>query len=155
MEPVLFYGHREGTYAAFSNFHPASFAMKPKLGLPIQFACSEQALMYGKSKDPEYRKKVLKTTDPFTVKKLGRACTLRPDWDDIKFGWMVEVLTAKFSQNADLKELLLLTGDRPIHEDCPDEHWGGGPNYPRGRDLLGKALMKVRSILRDQETPDT
>ena len=146
MEPVLFYGHREGTYAAFSNFYPASFKLKD-----TTFSCSEQALMYGKSKDPEYRKKVLKTTDPFAVKKLGRACTLRPDWDSIKYGWMVEVLKAKFSQNADLKELLLLTGERPLHEDAEDPWWGGGPNYPRGRDLLGKALMEVRAWLKEQE----
>ena len=146
MEPALFYGRREGTYACFSNFYPAEFVLRD-----IRFACSEQALMYGKSKDPEYRKKVLATTDPYRVKKLGRACVLRPDWDHIKYSWMVEVLKAKFSQNPALKELLLLTGDRPVHEDCPDEWWGGGPNYPRGRDLLGRALMEVRSWLRSQE----
>lgn len=27
--------------------------------------------------------------------------------------------------------------------------WGGGPNFPGGKDLLGKALMEVRKILRE------
>ena len=58
------------------------------------------------------------------------------------------MLTSKFWQNADIREVLLSTGDRAIHENCNDAWWGGGPNYPRGRDLLGKALMEVRAILR-------
>lgn len=142
MKPVLFYGHREGAYAAFSNWYPASFTLKG-----MQWANSEQALMYFKSDDPDYRQVVRATTDPGRVKKLGRMVKLRPDWDVIKYGLMVRILYAKFSQNPLLRDLLLSTGDRPIHENCSDEWWGGGPNYPNGRDLLGKALMEVRRQL--------
>jgi len=142
--PVLFYGHTHGEFAAFSNFYPAVLTVDF-----ITFACSEQAFMYGKSKDSGYRKKVLATPDPYQVKKLGRSVRLRPHWDDMKYDWMCVVLQAKFGQNEDLKELLLSTGDRPIHEDCRDPWWGGGPNHPRGRDLLGKALVRTRRFLRD------
>lgn len=149
-EPVLFYGHREGTYSAFSNFYPAEFVIDG-----ISFACSEQAFMYKKSDAATYQARVRRTTDPFEVKKLGRTATLRPDWDTFKYGWMVTVLKAKFSQNERLRELLLLTGDRPIHENCADPWWGGGPNFPGGRDLLGKALMEVRAWLKEQEEATT
>lgn len=153
---VLFYGHTLGLYAAFSNFFPAVLVLQPEdftvLGVavdgPLRFACSEQAFMFGKSPDPEYQKEVLATPSPYDVKKLGRTARLRPDWDDLKYAWMVVVLKAKFSQNPILRDLLLSTADRPIHENCKDPWWGGGPNFPKGRDLLGKALMEVRAWLR-------
>lgn len=144
--PVLFYGHRQGLYAPFSNFYPARFVLDG-----IEFACSEQAFMLAKSDEPTYRDLVLRTPDPFRVKKLGRAAVLRPDWDAVKYDRMVTVLKAKFSQNPRLRDLLLLTGDRAIHENCADAWWGGGPHYPKGRDLLGKALMEVRAWLRANE----
>ena len=81
------------------------------------------------------------------MKKLGRAVVLRHDWDNVKFEIMAQVVCAKFDQNDDLKELLLSTGNRPIHEDCKDPWWGGGPNFPRGRDWLGKVLTLVRTHL--------
>lgn len=144
--PVLFYSHREGPYAAFSNWYPASFTL-----LGLSFANSEQAMMFGKSKDKAYRKRVLATPDPGQVKALGRSVEMRPDWDTYKYGWVVKVLKAKFSQNPQLRELLLLTENRPVHENCNDPWWGGGPNHPTGRDMLGKALREVRAWLRDHE----
>ena len=66
---------------------------------------------------------------------------------------------AKFSQNADLKQLLLNTGDAILAE-CAvkDLIWGIGlsmkdpnrfdMNKWREENLLGKVLMKVREILR-------
>ena len=145
-EPILFYGHKNGLYCAFSNFHPAEFVLDG-----ITFACSEQAFMYGKSDAPAYRARILETTNPSEVKKIGRSAKLRPDWDTFKYGWMVTVLKAKFSQNERLRDLLLSTGDRTIHENCKDPWWGGGPNFPNGRDLLGKALKEVRAWLKEQE----
>lgn len=142
--PILFYGHRHGLYSCFSNFYGAPLALGNKA-----FACSEQAYMYGKSSNPSYQQAVLSTPNPSEVKRLGRAATLRPNWDVDKYAWMVVVLKAKFSQNPNPGAILLSTGDRAIHENCADEWWGGGPNYPTGRDLLGKALREVRAWLRE------
>lgn len=144
IEPLLFYGHTKGLFCSFSNFYPAWFVLDG-----ITFSCSEQAFMLRKSDDPAYRARVLGTPDPYQVKKIGRSAKLRADWDSFKYGWMVTVLKAKFSQNPRLRDLLLFTGDRPIHENCADSWWGGGPHYPKGRDLLGKALMEVRTWLRE------
>ena len=70
-----------------------------------------------------------------------------------------DAVMAKFSQNADLKQLLLNTGDAILAE-CAvkDLIWGIGlsmkdpnrfdMNKWRGENLLGKVLMKVREILR-------
>lgn len=47
-----------------------------------------------------------------------------------------------------LHALLLSTGTRRIQEDCADPWWRGGPNFPAGRDWLGRNLMDVRGELR-------
>ena len=135
--PVLFSG------GPFSNFYPATFSLNGH-----NFSNSEQAFMFFKSEDPTYKSKLLSTSDPKEVKKLGRKVKLRSDWEDIKYGVMVAALLAKFSQNNDLRRKLLDTKDAPIHENRDDSTWGGGPNFPGGLDLLGKALMEVRATLR-------
>jgi ribA/ribD-fused uncharacterized protein len=69
-------------------------------------------------------------------------------------------LLAKFSQNEDLKKILLSTGDAILAECSPyDRIWGIGRdlddkrsldvNQWRGQNLLGFTLMQVRSALRD------
>lgn len=144
-KPILFYGHTCGEFAAFSNFYPAEFVLDG-----WTWACSEQAYMYFKSDDIDYQKSVKHTKDPYAVKKIGRKAKLRKGWDSRKFDVMVRVLEAKFEQNEDLKSILLSTGDIDIHEDCKDPWWGGGQNFPGGRDYLGKALIEVRKRLRSK-----
>ena len=141
-KPILFYG-TSGEYGEFSNWFPAEFVYDG-----LKWANTEQAFMYFKSSDPTYQKRVRQTPDPRAVKVLGRTCKLRPDWDNIKYDVMLEVNLAKYKQNPWLAQVLLDTGDRPIHENCKDPWWGGGPNFPAGRDMLGKVLVEVRRRLR-------
>lgn len=65
----------------------------------------------------------------------------------------------KFSQNEDLREVLLDTGERMLVEASPDDKiWGIGFNSEDaegresewGNNGLGKALMKVRERLREE-----
>ena len=145
-KPVLFYG-TAADYGEFSNWFPAEFTYDG-----MKWENTEQAFMYYKSNDAEYQKVVRRTTDPREVKKLGRRCKLRSDWDSVKYDIMLAVNLAKFKQNPALAELLLGTEDRPIHEDCKDPWWGGGPNFPGGHDYLGKVLVEVRRQLRFELT---
>ena len=67
----------------------------------------------------------------------------------------------KFQQNSDLRNKLDATGDKKIVEASPlDTIWGiglgekgalerGEKNW-RGQNLLGKALMQAREILREE-----
>jgi ribA/ribD-fused uncharacterized protein len=69
---------------------------------------------------------------------------IRADWDDVRNDVMYLALTAKFTQNENLKKLLKDTGDAEIIEASPrDDYWGWGKNKD-GQNMLGKLLMKCR-----------
>jgi ribA/ribD-fused uncharacterized protein len=89
--------------------------------------------------------------NPFLAMMAGRSLRkgkeLREDWEFVKLTIMHTGLLAKFSQNENLKQLLLDTGDAEIHEDSQtDMFWG-----KKGKDHLGKLLMHVRNELRKDE----
>ena len=73
---------------------------------------------------------------------------LRHDWEKVKFDIMYEICKAKFSQNAELKDKLLATGDEYLEE---GNTWGDriwGTVNGKGQNNLGKILMRVREELR-------
>lgn len=96
---------------------------------------------------------------PFTVlppnkaKRMGRQVKLRPDWEQVKTRVMEEIVRAKFTQNPDLAELLLSTGDAELIEGTTwgDTCWGIDLRTGKGENRLGKILMKVRAELRGHE----
>lgn len=55
-------------------------------------------------------------------------------------------MEAKFTQNKELRELLLSTGGAYLAEHSRDKYWGDGLN-DSGKNVLGKILMKVRESL--------
>ena len=64
---------------------------------------------------------------------------------------MLEMLMAKFTQDADCKDFLLKTGTRKLLEGTGDRKWGCGVPISKeiklknvGRNLLGLMLEKVR-----------
>ena len=66
------------------------------------------------------------------------------DWEEVKTDVMYEALTHKFSQNKEIKKLLLDTGDAEIIEHTKnDKFWADGANG-KGHNMLGKLLMKLR-----------
>ena len=94
---------------------------------------------------------------PTVAKRKGRRVTLRPDWEQAKDGIMEEIVRAKFTQNADLGERLLATGDAELIEgnNWHDYYWGADIRTGRGRNRLGHILMRVRDELRnDRQSPE-
>ncbi len=87
------------------------------------------------------------------AKRLGRRVELRPDWEQVKVGIMEELVRAKFTQNEELRALLLATGSRVLEEgnNWNDTFWGLDSKTRRGQNHLGKILMDVRSELSGAE----
>ena len=82
-------------------------------------------------------------------------------WAEERFRAVTEINYDKFSQNKDLKELLLLTASMELIEASPvDRIWGIGmgldnPNLLNrmlwGQNLLGKAIVDARVSILDNE----
>ena len=111
--------------------------------------------------DSEIQEQILKCSDPKQIKALGRKVRGfdQKVWDKFKYAIVLNGNWCKFSQNRDLREFLLSTGDSVLAEASPyDAIWGirlaasspeaQAPMKWRGQNLLGFALMEVRDELR-------
>lgn len=131
-------------YGAFSNFWRCKLFIDNKA-----WNSSEHYYQAQKVLDPELQKQIRQTLIPKEAKKLAMSLPLREDWELIKYDIMKKALVAKFTQIQSLRELLLSTGEEEIGEDSPyDFIWGLGRDGS-GQNLLGKALVEVREILRE------
>lgn len=128
------------------------------------YTCTEQYMMAEKAAifgDKEIEEQIFKTTDPKEMKALGRKVkNFDPTiWDKVKYSVVLNGNYYKFSQNKEMREFLLSTGNKILVEASPfDTIWGIGmkennpnasnPSLWRGKNLLGFALMELRDELR-------
>lgn len=132
-----------GTYGPFSNFAKFGFVLDGKKWDTTEHFYQAQKLI-----DPDFQEEVRKAKSAKESKAIAYKYPRRADWEQIKYEVMKKCLLAKFEQNLSLKELLLSTGSEEIAEDSPwDAIWGLGKDG-KGKNLLGKALMEIRDILR-------
>jgi ribA/ribD-fused uncharacterized protein len=144
-----------------SQWHPADFTVEE-----VEYGCAEQFMMAEKARlfdDPEVLAQILATDSPRQHKALGRKVRGFDEhrWTSACRDIVYRGNLAKFSQNPDLKELLLATGTQTLVEASPtDRIWGIGlaADDPRatqrsawrGKNWLGEALMRVRAELRGE-----
>lgn len=141
-----------------SNWYLSQFSIEQ-----ITFSSMEQYMMYQKAScfhDQVIAKQILATNDVARIKELGRMVTDYDDavWNGLRQIIVYEGLLAKFSQNEELLQKLLNTGDAILAE-CAvkDQIWGIGLSMMddnrfdrkkwRGQNLLGFTLMMVRKQL--------
>lgn len=164
---VFFWGPGESKLpkACFNQWHNAAFHHNNFL-----YANAEQAMMAEKAymfKDFGTLQQILDCVSPRAVKALGRMVQNYNDtqWAAGRLQLVVDINYEKFSQNHDMRENLLATGQSILVEASPvDQVWGIGlvetndwaknPNLWRGTNLLGEALMIVREQLRQEEDDD-
>ncbi len=157
---VICFHNPDEPYGWLSNWYFSDFTIDG-----VKYSSMEQFMMHQKAvlfKDTVIAKKIMATLDFGKIKALGRQVRNFDDsiWIQNRESIVIKGLTAKFTQNEDLKELLLATGNHTLAE-CAvhDRIWGIGLSMHdnrrldqkqwRGQSLLGKCLMEVRSKLRD------
>jgi hypothetical protein len=147
-----------------SNWYPCVFNAEYE-GKKYTFYNSEQYFMFIKAKtfgDEEIAEKILsKGKNPKTAKALGREVKNYDDkeWDKIRYDIMVTANYFKYSQNEELKEMLLnpeFNGKHFVEASPYDGIFGikcsetealDDKSNWNGRNLLGKALDEVRERL--------
>ena len=132
-------------YGEFSNFAPFPIFIRNK-----RWPTSEHYFQGQKFAGTKHEEEIRLVKKPRIAADMGRdrKRPLRRDWEAVKDGVMLAALRAKFSQHADLRELLLATGDAKLVEHTGnDAYWGDGGDGS-GRNMLGQILMRVREELR-------
>lgn len=130
-------------YFFLSNFYPCRINY-----CGLSFTSAESA--FQAMKNPAQALQFVLLT-PSEAKRRGRSVSLRSDWAQVKEKIMYEICLAKFTQNADLKEQLLKTGDSVLIEGNTwnDTEWGVCRG--NGDNKLGKILMRIRDELRKKD----
>lgn len=142
----------------FSQWHYASFSADD-----VEFNCAEQYMMYHKAllfKDSATAREILEADHPKTQKALGRKVVGFTDdlWKKHREDIVYQGNYHKFTQNPELKKILLATAGKTLVEASPyDRIWGIGlkegdpramdPNQWRGMNLLGQILTRLRDDL--------
>jgi ribA/ribD-fused uncharacterized protein len=151
-----------GEECPLSNFCPSPFELDD-----IPFVSEEQHLQYSKAmffKQEDIAKEIMKTEDPRKQKQLGRKVKPfdQPSWHQAAPDIVVKGLTAKFSQNQDLLQILKDTGKNILVECAPNDKFFGiglglyhrnrtNEDRWQGQNIMGKALMIVRRRLSQDE----
>jgi ribA/ribD-fused uncharacterized protein len=146
MNRILFYRVNE-PYGAFSNFAPFPVKLNGRT-----WPTTEHFFQGQKFAGSEYEHVIREANSPMTAAHLGRSrkLPLRRDWESARDNVMREALRAKFTQHAELRTLLLGTGDAILVEHTKkDRYWGDGGNGT-GKNRLGQLLMELRAELRTE-----
>lgn len=150
---IRFYRANEKPYGAFSNLYkrPVEFE-------GTTYPTSEHAYQAGKALKPAVRQWILSAPTPALAAMAAHGLyvwDVVPDWAQIKFARMRAVLRAKFDQHADLRELLLSTGEARLVEagtvnNAVNRLWGEVDG--KGENMLGVMLMELRTAYAKQRS---
>jgi len=131
-------------YGSFSNFSRYGFELDGKY-----WPTSEHYFQAQKFESVNIQEEIQNAKTPMAAAQMGRDKNrpLRKDWEEIKDAVMKKAVLQKFMTHTELKELLLSTGDEEIIEDTQDDYYWGCGKKGTGKNILGKILIDVRTIL--------
>jgi ribA/ribD-fused uncharacterized protein len=140
----------DGKWAFLSNFYWNEIEFEG-----ITYPTNEHFFQAMKTLDIGERQKIANCLTPGQAKRMGRQVALRPDWEEVKEDIMFLGLCLKFADEQ-LADWLVETGDEPLEEGTTwhDNEWGNC-SCPKcrnieGKNKLGKLLMKVREMIREE-----
>lgn len=134
-------------FGCFSNFSAHPFELDGR-----SWRTSEHYFQAQKFVGTEHAEAIRLEKSPMIAARMGRdrKRPLRADWEAVKDDVMRRAVRAKFEQHADIRAVLLGTGDAQLVEHTKnDSYWADGGDGS-GRNMLGLILMELRAALRGQ-----
>lgn len=143
-ERINFYS-RSAVYGEFSNF-----ALFPVWVDGKWWPTSEHYYQAMKYTDEKLQDWVRAPADPLESANRGRHKNVpkRPDWEEVKDGFMEKAVRDKFTRYPELKQLLLSTGNALLVEHTENDCYWGDCGDGTGANKLGLLLMKLRAELK-------
>lgn len=156
---VICFHNPEEENGYLSNWYLSDFTVGD-----VRYTSLEQYMMHQKAlrfRDENITAQILATDDVAHIKELGRMVSGYDNhvWNGMRQVIVYEGLLAKFTQNEELKRVLLDTGDAVLAEAAVNDLiWGIGlsmkdpkrlnPREWKGQNLMGYALMLVRERIK-------
>ncbi|RYX84904.1 NADAR family protein [bacterium] len=146
---IRFYSLKD-PFGEFSNFSAHPFQLDG-----VIWPTSEAYFQAQKFEDEAYREQIRLAPSPMKAANLGRSRSvpLRADWEEVKDDAMRRALYAKFSTHAELRELLLSTGDEELIEATTNDYYWGVGTRGDGLNKLGLLLMELRAQFQAEQLP--
>ncbi|KAK7001568.1 DUF1768 domain-containing protein [Favolaschia claudopus] len=148
---VSFHYRKKNKYHCFTNFSPHRVVYEGK-----EYPTSEHLYQAFKFMDnrPDIAE-AIRTISPSRTEaykySMARIEDRDPNWEHIRIAKMELAAWHKFSQNPEIEQILLDTGDAELANTSKDEFWGRGKNCD-GRNELGKVMERVRARLLSRAT---
>jgi ribA/ribD-fused uncharacterized protein len=147
----------KGEYFFLSNFYASPIVIEYK-GQKYTMATGEHcfqgmkvaASIWDTGRTSQWLEQVSQAPTPAKSKYLGRSIQIDvPKWNAMAFACMQRTQQLKYSQNPELREKLIATGERELIEgtEWGDKLWGVDERG-EGQNLLGKILMELRASLK-------
>jgi ribA/ribD-fused uncharacterized protein len=138
---------QSATHREFSNFAPFGIDLDDARWPTVEHYYQAQ-----KFADPQLRNTIRKAEKPVIAKSLAdkSKAAIRSDWDAIKDEVMYRAVKRKFELHAELRALLLATGEEDIVESAPNDYYWGVGRDGTGQNRLGKIIERIRAELRTQ-----
>lgn len=127
-----------------SNFYDSPIKYKD-----LKFKTVEHAYQSSKTRDANWKSRIIEASTPGKAKRLGRDCPAREDWEEVKVKCMKYFVRKKFKQNPELLDKLKsIKGPIVEHNYWHDNFWGHclcmNCSGKQIGNQLGKILMEIR-----------
>ena len=131
-----------------SNFFYSTFIVDG-----LAYKTVEHYFQSQKTLDYSERYLIHNAATPSKAKELGKKCTLRADWEQVKVDIMRRGIWEKFCQNCTLKQRLIDTDNEELREGnyWSDIFWGVDETTGQGQNWLGRILMETREKLKFEQ----
>jgi predicted NAD-dependent protein-ADP-ribosyltransferase YbiA (DUF1768 family) len=120
----------KGPYKCLDNSY-----VSPIIVEGISYPSVEHAFKAAQTSDRNLKFKISKASNLLDVQKLLKDASIRPNWDDVKYATLHQLVKLKFESHKDLANILIGTGSKQL---------GGRAAHMKRQFRVGQILMKVR-----------